>query len=82
MATATLREERIRARLSVRQLARRAELSPATVRRLETGRRTPRLVTAYKLSWALGVAPTAIAEFRAASGPDPAAGRGDEEGDR
>ena len=60
----TLREARLQALLSMRQLARKAGISPTTIYLLETGQRSPQLLTAYKLSRALGVEPTEISEFR------------------
>ncbi len=60
----TLREARLQALLSMRQLARKSGLSPTTIYLLETGQRTPQLLTIYKLSRALGVNPTDIDEFR------------------
>ena len=63
---ATLREERVRRLLSVRQLAKRAGVAPTTVHLLETGRRRPQFLTIERLSRALGVEPGAVDEFRAA----------------
>jgi transcriptional regulator with XRE-family HTH domain len=60
----TLRMARLQALLSIRQLARKAGISPTTISLLETGQRTPQLLTVYKLSRALGVDPEEIAEFR------------------
>jgi DNA-binding XRE family transcriptional regulator len=77
---ATLREARLQALLSVRQLASRAGISPTTVHLLETGRRVPHLLTAYKLGRALGVEPMEIDEFRAAFEPDPSQSRDNGEG--
>ena len=62
----TLREARLRALLSIRQLARRAGLSPTTVYLLETRQRAPQLLTVHKLSQALGVDPQEVDEFRPA----------------
>ena len=62
----TLREARLQALLSMRQLARKAGLSPTTIYLLETGQRSPQLLTIYKLSRALGVSPEEIEEFRRA----------------
>lgn len=62
----TLREARLQALLSIRQLARKAGLSATTIYLLETHQRAPQLLTVYKLSRALGVDPLAIDEFRAA----------------
>ena len=61
-----LREWRIERLLSVRALAERAGVAPATVHLVETGQRLPQLLTAQKLSQALGVAPEEVDEFRAA----------------
>jgi transcriptional regulator with XRE-family HTH domain len=60
-----LREERVRRLLSVRALAARAGVAPATVHLVETGRRRPQFLTIERLSRALGVDPTEVAEFRA-----------------
>ena len=62
----TLREERVRRLLSIRQLAERAGVAPTTVHLLETGRRRPQYLTIEKLSRALGVEPAAVTEFREA----------------
>jgi transcriptional regulator with XRE-family HTH domain len=76
----TLREARLQALLSMRQLARKAELSPTTIYLLETGQRSPQLLTIYKLSQALGIAPEEITEFRQAMDPQPNIERSDQEG--
>jgi transcriptional regulator with XRE-family HTH domain len=62
----SLREARLQALLSIRQLARRAGLAPTTIYLLETRQRTPQLLTVYKLSRALDVDPEEIDEFRSA----------------
>ena len=62
----SLREARLQALLSIRQLARKAGVSPTTIYLLESGQHSPHLLTMYKLSRALGVEPTEIDEFRAA----------------
>ena len=62
----SLREERVRRLLSVRALAKRAGVAPTTVHLVETGQRLPQLLTAQKLSAALGVEPNEVDEFRAA----------------
>jgi transcriptional regulator with XRE-family HTH domain len=62
----TLREARLHVLLSMRQLARKAGMSPTTIYLLESGQRSPQLLTIYKLSRALGVAPEEIEEFRRA----------------
>ena len=76
----TLREARLQALLSMRQLARKAGISPTTIYLLETGQRSPQLLTAYKLSRALGVSPEEIAEFRRVMDRESAAAPSDEEG--
>jgi transcriptional regulator with XRE-family HTH domain len=48
----------------MRQLARKAGISPTTIYLLENGQRSPQLLTIYKLSRALGVSPEEIEEFR------------------
>ena len=68
----TLREARLQSLLSMRQLARKAGISPTTIYLLENGQRSPQLLTIYKLSRALGVAPEEIAEFRNAMNPQAA----------
>jgi transcriptional regulator with XRE-family HTH domain len=60
----SLREARLQALLSIRQLARRAGIAPTTIYLLETHQRTPQLLTIYKLSRALDVDPIDIDEFR------------------
>ena len=60
----TLREARLQALLSMRQLARKAGLSATTIYLLETGQRTPQLLTIYKLSRALNIDPHEITEFQ------------------
>ena len=62
----SLREARLQALLSIRQLARRTGLAPTTIYLLETHQRTPQLLTVYKLSRALDVDPEEIEEFRPA----------------
>jgi len=62
----TLREARLQALLSMRQLARKAGISPTTIYLLESGQRSPQLLTIYKLISALGVSPEEIEEFRRA----------------
>ena len=62
----TLREARLRRLLSIRQLAKRAGVAPATIHLAETGQRAPQLLTIYKLSRALGVDPGDVDEFRPA----------------
>ena len=74
-----LRAARLRALLSIRQLARRAGVAPTTIYLLETRRRTPQLLTVLKLSRALGVAPADIEEFGPALEAPPTANARDEE---
>ena len=62
----SLREARLQALLSMRQLARKAGVSPTTIYLLERGQHSPQLLTIYKLSRALGIEPAEINEFRAA----------------
>jgi transcriptional regulator with XRE-family HTH domain len=62
----SLREARLGALLSIRQLARSAGVSPTTIYLLERGQHSPQLLTIYKLSRALGVEPAVIDEFRSA----------------
>jgi len=56
----------------MRQLARKADISPTTIYLLESGQRSPQLLTIYKLSRALGIAPEEIEEFRRVLGAPPA----------
>jgi transcriptional regulator with XRE-family HTH domain len=60
-----LRNVRVRALLSQRALAQRANVAPSTIALLEAGRSspTPLLETIRRLSDALGVRPTDIIEF-------------------
>jgi len=55
-----LREERTRARLTLEQLAARAELSTAHLSRIESGDRQPSLAALLSLSRALGVSVGAL----------------------
>ena len=64
MGLTSLREARLQALLSIRQLARKAGVSPTTIYLLERGQHSPQLLTIYKLSRALGVEPAVIDEFR------------------
>ena len=75
----TLRAVRLRALLSMRQLARKAGISPTTIYLLESGQRSPQLLTIYKLSRALGVDPEEIEEFRRTMEGQPAADQSGEE---
>jgi DNA-binding XRE family transcriptional regulator len=61
-----LRAVRAERLLSLRELARLADVAPSTIYLIETGRSTPRLSVIRRLSSALGVDPWAIAEFRRA----------------
>jgi transcriptional regulator with XRE-family HTH domain len=63
---ACLREARLQALLSMRQLARKAGVSPTTIYLLERGQHSPHLLTIYKVSRALGIEPAEIDEFRSA----------------
>ncbi len=63
----SLREERTRARLTLEQLAQRAELSTAHLSRLESGERQPSVAALIALSRALGVSmSTLLGERRGA----------------
>jgi transcriptional regulator with XRE-family HTH domain len=61
-----LREVRIRRLLSLRELAKRAEVAQRTIVEAEASRQKPRLQTIRKLAEALGVDPMEVDEFRAA----------------
>ena len=61
-----LREIRAERLLSMRDLARLAEVNLSTVYLIEAGRTTPRGAVIRRLSAALGVDPMAVAEFRRA----------------
>ena len=62
----SLREARLQALLSMRQLASKAGVSPTTIYLLESGQHSPHLLTIYKISRALDVEPAEIDEFRSA----------------
>ncbi len=62
----TLRQARVARMLTVRGLAAAAGCSPHTVHEVETGKRAPRFDTIRRVSAALGVEPTGVAEFRRA----------------
>ncbi len=62
----TLREVRIRRFLSLRELAKRANVAQRTIVEAEAGRQVPRPATMRKLAEALGVDPIEVDEFRAA----------------
>ena len=60
----SLRQHRLRQMLSIRELAGRADVTPATIVNIEKGRHLPpRISTVRKLSQALGVDPLLIREF-------------------
>jgi transcriptional regulator with XRE-family HTH domain len=58
-----LRAERL---LSMRDLARLADVAPSTIYLTEAGRTTPQPAVMRRIATALGVAPHHIAEFRRA----------------
>ena len=59
----TFRQARARSVLSVRELAARAGVAPATVYQIEHGRTRPHYRSIRMLSEAMGVDPMQIAEF-------------------
>jgi DNA-binding XRE family transcriptional regulator len=61
-----LREIRVSKFLSMARLARLADISISTIRDIESGKRTPSLITCAKLSAALGVPAEEIDECREA----------------
>ena len=61
-----LRAVRAERLLSLRELARLADVASSTIYLIETGRSTPRLPVIRRLSSALEVDPWAVAEFRRA----------------
>ncbi len=61
-----LREARVRRLLSVRGLAKRAGVAPATIYYVERGQRVPQFETMRKIAVALDMEPGEIAEFRQA----------------
>jgi transcriptional regulator with XRE-family HTH domain len=61
-----LRAVRAERLLSIRDLARLADVAPSTIYLIEAGRTTPRLSVIRRLSAALDVDPQAVAEFRLA----------------
>jgi DNA-binding XRE family transcriptional regulator len=63
---APLREVRIRRLLSVRELAKRAEVAQRTIVEAEAGRQVPHLKTMRKLAGALDVDAMDVDEFRTA----------------
>ena len=62
----TLRELRIRRLLSLRELAKRADVAQRTIVEAEAGRQVPQPRTMRKLAEALEVDPMEVDEFRAA----------------
>ena len=62
----SLKQARVGKMLTVRGLAQAAGCSPHTVHEVECGARVPRFDTIRRLSAALGVEPSEIAEFRRA----------------
>jgi transcriptional regulator with XRE-family HTH domain len=60
----SLRQIRKRHLLSIRELARKAGVSPVTLMHVEQGKRTPALRTARRLSAALEIDPSEVDEFR------------------
>ena len=62
----TLKRARAARMLTIRGLAAAAGCSRHTVHQVELGRRVPRFDTIKRLSAALGVEPTEVAEFRQA----------------
>ena len=60
----SLREVRAERLLSIRELARKAGVSPSTIYMIEAGRSTPRPAVARRIAEALDVAPQGVAEFR------------------
>jgi DNA-binding XRE family transcriptional regulator len=73
-----LRELRAERVLSIRELARLADVASGTIAMIEAGRTTPRLSIVRRLAAALGVDQTEVIEFRqaieAAAAPRPAPG--------
>ena len=61
-----LREVRIRRLLSLRELAKRADVAQRTIVEAEAGRQVPHPRTMRKLAEALDVDPMEVDEFRAA----------------
>jgi transcriptional regulator with XRE-family HTH domain len=59
----TFRQARARSVLSIRELAARASVAPATVYQIEHGRTRPHFRSIRVLSGALGVDPMQIVEF-------------------
>lgn len=63
-ATRSLRAVRAEQLLSIRELARLANVAPSTIYLIEFERTTPRLSVVRRISEALGVDPLTITEFR------------------
>ncbi len=62
----SLRELRVERLLSIRELARLANVAPSTVYLIESGRSTPHPATMRRLAAALSVDPYGVTEFRRA----------------
>ncbi len=62
----SLREARLDRVLSIRDLARRAQVAPSTIYLIESGRTTPRLEIMRRIAGALTVDANDIDEFREA----------------
>jgi transcriptional regulator with XRE-family HTH domain len=62
----TLRDVRAERLLSIRELARLANVAPSTIYLIETGRSIPHPAVIRRLATALAVDPHTIAEFRRA----------------
>ncbi len=58
-------EARVRRLLSVRELAKRADVAPATIYYAERGQKVPQFETIRKIATALDMEPGKIDEFRA-----------------
>jgi transcriptional regulator with XRE-family HTH domain len=69
-----LRKERDRLGLSLRELARRLEVSPSLVSQIETGKIQPSVRTLYAIVSELGVSLDELFAPRESSGPEAAAG--------
>jgi transcriptional regulator with XRE-family HTH domain len=55
-----LRQERVRQGMSLRELARRIEVSASLISAVETGRTNPSVKTLYAIAEALGISPAAV----------------------
>ena len=60
----TLREVRAERMLSIRELAKLAEVAPSTIYLIEAGRSRPRLSVARRIAEVLGERPQDIQEFQ------------------